>query len=241
MLNVRKPILVLLAFVFSFGQKSYGQDTLVVRKYLTTRIEYSCTTNEQDTYQFKIDEIEQIEACLQKAFSLYPNYIIEQNIKEIQITKQLNLGNQSIGGLQSHQKISLRIPEVTNKNLAIFSGIIHHEIAHILLTKYRKKFKKADWKKCNQRQYSHQLRKTLQSNQLGIDSVLVTKGFLSEYGRVNFHEDFAVFAERAMVFHPNFETILKESCIREKYEQVVLFYHSIDPNIITQKYVVISP
>lgn len=184
-------------------------------------------------------EIERSMKIIKNALAKYPRELIKSNLKKIYILKMIEFYGQEFGGTNSSDAVY-----ITNggENLGYTNGYIeqtfHHEFSSILLRNYSNLLKREEWISNNALPYGDggvQALKESKDSQ-DIDTMLNSKGFISQYATSDFENDFNTFAEN--LFYPSdefYNAVKNYPKIRQKLDLILEFYFALD-NTLTKKY-----
>ena len=187
-----------------------------------------------------LSEIERSKNIIINALKKYPEDVL------ITLNKTYVLGYLSFYGVEYGGTNSSDCVYITNKGVkAGFTDLyiknsFHHEFSHILLRSYSSFLNTELWENINPKNFKY-LGTGVEAIKEGkasevYDSSLNEKGFLYKYAQSNLEEDFGSFAENIFVNDPLFwKAIDKYPKLKEKFNLVVDFYHSINP-IFTEEY-----
>lgn len=186
-------------------------------------------------------EIERSRNIILNALKKYPEDYLIINLSKTYVLGYLSFYGVEYGGTNSSDCVY-----ITNKGVkAGFTDLyiesaFHHEFSHILLRGYSSFLNTELWENINPKNFKY-LGTGVEAIKEGkaskiYDSSLNEKGFLYKYAQSDLEDDFGSFAENIFVNDPLFwKAIDKYPKLKEKFNLVVDFYHSINP-IFTEDY-----
>ncbi|HYG49894.1 MAG TPA: hypothetical protein VD905_03280 [Flavobacteriales bacterium] len=184
-------------------------------------------------------EIERSLELVKKAFSKYPESILQANLRAIYVLKSIAFYGQAFGGTNSSDVLYI----ANNGRQSAYSDnyieqTIHHEFSSILLRNFPDYFQKEKWLSYNKIEYGDggvEALKTAKSSQV-LDTALHVHGFLHQYASSDMENDFNSFAEN--IFLPELEfydVVSTYPAIAGKFEIIISFYNALD-ELFTKKY-----
>ena len=180
-------------------------------------------------------EVERSKKILIKAMKKYPKRVLTNNLKTIYVLHTLKYSGISAGGTNSRIDVYIA-------NRGIREGFtdswiettFHSEFSSILLRNFPQHLDNDAWRKANMESFKYggsgvQAVKQNKSQQV-FDASLHTEGFLYEYAKSTFEDDFNSIAEQLFLGNDCFWSVVdKFQRIKEKTDLVIAFYHKIDP------------
>ena len=179
-------------------------------------------------------------AVVRNALDKYPKSVINNNINNIYLCFNLLINNTKVGGIQCKSNKSIYInnngAEDGYSNSEI-EKLIHHELAHLLMEYYGRKFSRKKWERLNSRRFrygkgglEYQIKHHGRSDTS--DEECLKKGFVNEYAMSDFDEDFASTVEAMFQGTQKFWSAVDQNKIlQDKVKMVMSFYQSIDKSM----------
>lgn len=164
----------------------------------------------------------------------YPKSIINQNLKNIYIVKDLEFYGKSFGGTWHGDSIYINCnSKVQGYTKLYWKGVLHHEFSSLLMTNHEF-FPKKQWLSLlpNGFHYLGSSRAALgKRNVSQANESLYRQGFLSKYAMSSLENDFNVFVEWGTTRQKELAKALKNPIIEKKFQLVKEFYWQISPSI----------
>lgn len=180
-------------------------------------------------------EIKRSLKIINKSLSKYPSNLVQNNLKNIYIVKDISIYNTSIGGTNSRDSVYIE-----NKGLKLGSTnilieqIFHAEFSSILLRNNKSLFLSSNWIKINPKNFQYKRIGIIEiSKNRGSQkyiNVLNKSGFLNQYAMSTLENDFNSFAKRIFKADKSFWTKAnKYKRLNKKLDIVLQFYQKLDP------------
>lgn len=174
-----------------------------------------------------------VSSALQK----YPSGLLEKELKSVFFIRSMKFYDVEYGGTNSTDALYLANngDDQGYSNLYI-EQTFHHEFSSILYRNHQTLFREAEWIQANSPGFSY----TDPENGVGairdnrssqdFDTLLCTKGFLTQYARSGIENDLNTIAQNLFSPSPGFWDVVEDyPRIKYKVRLLVSFYRRIDP------------
>lgn len=188
------------------------------------------------------EEIQRTRSVAIKALNKYPVALL-RNIKAVYFLKQMRFFDVFYGGTNSHDMLYLVNNGISQGYNDIYlEQTFHHEFSSILFRNFPSLFDTTTWKNANHPGFTYNdpengvgaIRNSLSSQQL--DSLLCSKGVLTQYGGSSIENDVNTFAQNLFVPEKNFWLYAdRYPRIKKKTGLLIIFYNKINP-LFTEQY-----
>ncbi len=189
------------------------------------------------------EELKRFPSLLEKALSRYPERVIRNNLKGINLAGGIYFYNLRYGGTYTGTIVYLTSGGVRKGYTDTYIiGSFHHEFSSILLRNYR--FPKSEWLAANPKGFSYRFtdhggRRALQdgSDSLTGTAKLYRDGFLNQYSTAGFEEDLNEYSGRILTDPAGFKKLMKTyPRIEKKFRVWLSYYRSVD-RVFTEDYI----
>lgn len=184
---------------------------------------------------------------LLKAMSKYPKDVIQNRLKAIFFSEEINADGFKYGGTYDPFRRIVYLVDNGGQSEKLAISNFHHEFSSLLL--YSRSFYLNPWIEQNPRNFSYfsDVYKTWEELYNKIDlsaeakSEDFKKGFVSVYGQTNFENDFNEYSAMIFTYPEKFKEIMNRyPRVRAKFLIWLELYQEIDP-IFTEKYLLGEP
>ena len=187
------------------------------------------------------DQINRTTQVIEEAVSKYPAHIVNDNLKNIYLVKELGFSGVKFGGTNSSDSVYIT-SQKAHSDVSI-EQLFHAEFSSVLWRSYQADFDAKKWTKLNPSGFSYlgtgveALKMSANGNFAKQDGkVLLRNGFLTEYAMSSLENDFNSFAKLMFLGDPTFwDKVDNYPLINKKFELVMDFYSSLDP-MFTEDY-----
>lgn len=242
-------VLVMSILFFILAPMVFCQDTIIRTVNIYTSFHDSIFAKEwYEDGKFKStplleDQAERSIEIASRALSKYPVELLDSNLENICFFRHMYLYNTRSGGTYWIPNKSLLI---TNRSESVgytnefVEKLIHAEFSSLLFHRFRNEFPLEAWEKINESDTAYlgdafEAIRT-RKNSEKIDTVLLEKGFLSQYGMSTLENDYNSVAKNIFMGGEKFwEIVNKYEKIEQKVKLFIEFYHKIHP-VFTRKY-----
>lgn len=171
---------------------------------------------------------------IQKFLDSYPKDFLKRELSNIVMAASMNFvnSNSDIGGTFESSSQTLFLSNFGNDNDFI-QGVLHHEFAHLLLSKYKNKFDLDSWLNSNPSGFEYStngINPDFYHFDSGAD--YYEQGFVNNHSSKSFDEDFAEFFRE---YHMNREELKKLTKIYNRLENKYLVLESFLGKILYQE------
>ena len=184
---------------------------------------------------------------LLKAMSKYPKDVIQNHLKAIFFSEEINADGFKYGGTYDPFRKIIYLVDNGGQSEKLAISNFHHEFSSLLL--YSRSFYLNPWMEQNPRNFCYlsDVYKTWKELHNKIDlsaeakSEDFKKGFVSVYGQTNFENDFNEYSAMIFTYPEKFKELMNRyPRVRAKFLIWLEFYREIDP-IFTEKYLLGGP
>lgn len=174
---------------------------------------------------------------LEHGLAKYPPALVRQNLKRVQVVRELRFSGVQAAGTNSLDTIFVADDGESD---AFLEETLHHEFSSILLRNYAERFPEAAWKGLAPADFRY--------GESGVDAIkahhdsleyddrLNAQGFLHEYAQASLEDDFNSISEKLFGNDPRFWEIAgRHSKIAAKAALAMRFYRELDPRF-TEEY-----
>lgn len=172
---------------------------------------------------------------LQRALTKYPAAVLTDNLRKVHVLGRLEYSGVPTGGTNSRTVVYV----VNNGGLRYtdraIEGIFHAEFSSILLRNHPQHLDKDQWLQINPPGFTYlgtggvnAIKQQKASQKL--DAVMHAEGFLHQYAKADFEDDFNSIAARLLVGDAGLWRLMEaHPKLRAKAALVIDFYHKLDP------------
>lgn len=187
------------------------------------------------------DQMNRTVQVIEEAVSKYPPYIVNKNLKNIYLVKEMGFYGVKFGGTRSSD--SVYITSQKSYSDESIEQLFHAEFSSILWKNYQSDFDSKKWAKLNPSGFTYTGTgvDALKINANGNfanqeEKVLLRNGFLTEYAMSSLENDFNSFTKLMFLGDPTFwDKVDNYSQINKKFDLVIDFYASLD-STFTEEY-----
>ena len=244
-----KLVILFLGLLYSFA--SFAQDTIIDER-TGVKLIFSADgeifpdtwySEEINAKAISLDsnEYKRSEKIIKSALVKYPIELIQNNIKNIFILKDIEFYGQSFGGTNSTLNLYISNDGIKNGYTNLFiEQTLHHEFSSILLRNFNDIFQKTEWINCNPSDFTYgggglqALKENKDSEDL--DTRFNKLGFINEYATSSLENDFNEFAQNLFSPHTGFNQVVERyALIRKKRQLIIEFYTKLNDSL-TEEY-----
>lgn len=184
--------------------------------------------------RLSVDESDRSITLVKKALSLYPDALLQGELKKVYVCRSIQFYGLDYGGTNSLDSVYLTNQGPTKGYTdSYIVGSFHHEFSSILLRNHFSNLDQSAWAKTNPSDFKYGAGGTeaLRSGKASTkyDSTLAAKGFLTQYSQASQEEDFNMTVEGLFSGNSAFWSIY-DTCskFRAKAKLVVSFYSKLN-------------
>lgn len=179
---------------------------------------------------------------LQRALAKYPAAVLKDNLRKVHILGRLEYSGVPTGGTNSRTVVYVVNNGEARYTDRAIEGIFHAEFSSILLRNHSRLIDKEQWQQLNPPGFTYlgtggvnAIKQQKASQKL--DALMHAEGFLHQYAKADFEDDFNSLAARLLIGDADLWRLINEHPkLQAKAALVMDFYHKLDPVFTRERF-----
>lgn len=212
-----------------------AQPDIFPKSWLTTRTNAKAELLPQDQRPRSL-------TLLQRALAKYPASVLKDNLRKVHVLGRLEYSGVPTGGTNSRTVVYVVNNGDARYTDRAIEGIFHAEFSSILLRNHPQFLDKDQWQQLNPHGFTYlgtggvnAIKQQKASQKL--DALMHAEGFLHQYAKADFEDDFNSLAARLLVGDADLWRLINEHPkLQAKAALVIDFYHKLDPAFTRERF-----